>query len=399
MKTIIRRPRPARRRLLNEAMAGVVQRSSRSAMTIVGIALGVASFVAVLGVTASANGQISEEFLDVEATQITVTARSALSDADPLFTPTADHDVERIEGVTAVGRWWTVPSVAVSANPSSIDQAASGQSVLAVTPGYFDVVGARISSGRTFDDFHHDLPVAVVGAKVAESLSIHDVNDQPTILVNDQRVTVIGIVSDTQGSSAALTSIAIPADFAREHFAPPGQRETMIVSTGVGAPRVVADQLALALDPTDLTAYQVVPPPKPTVVKDRVNSSTQALFFALAGICVLVSGVGIANVSLLGVIARTREIALRRSLGALPRHIAAQFLTESAVRGLLGGLIGTALAMAAVTFIALSQRWTVVIEPWSLVAGPIMGIAIGSIAGLYPAIRATKVEPVEAFRQ
>lgn len=395
----IGRPRPARRRLLDEAMAGVVQRSSRSVMTIVGIALGVASFVAVLGVTASANGQISEEFLEVEATQITVTARSALADTDPLFTTTADHDVERIKGVTAVGRWWTVPNVVVSANPSSIDQSSSGSSVLAVTPGYFDVVGAQISSGRTFDDFHQGLPVAVIGANIADSLNIHDLGDQPTILVDDQRVAVVGIVSDTQGSSGALTSVVIPSEFARENFTPPGQRETMIVSTQVGAPEVVADQLALALNPTDLTAYQIVPPPKPTVVKDRVNSSTQALFFALAGICVLVSGVGIANVSLLGVIARTREIALRRSLGALPRHIAAQFLTESAVRGLLGGLVGTTLAMAAVTIIALGQRWTVVIEPWSLFAGPVMGIAIGSIAGLYPAIRATKVEPVEAFRQ
>lgn len=394
-----KRTRPSRLRLLSEAMAGVVQRSSRSAMTIVGIALGVASFIAVLGVTASANGQIGEEFLEVEATQITVTGRNALSNADALFTPTADHDVERIKGVTAAGRWWNITGAVVSANPSPINQSESGASVLAATPGYFAAVGARVSSGRTFDDFHHDLPVAVIGTKIADSFNIADVDDQPTIVVNDQRVTVIGIISDTQGSSTALTSVVIPSDYARAYFAPPGQQETMIVSTRVGAPHVVADQLALALDPTNPTDYLIVPPPKPTVVKDRVNSSTQVLFFALAGICVLVSGVGIANVSLLGVIARTREIALRRSLGALPRHIAAQFLAESAVRGLLGGLIGTAIAMATVTIIAMSQRWTVVIEPSSLVAGPIMGIAIGSIAGLYPALKATGVEPVEAFRQ
>ncbi|KQZ23915.1 hypothetical protein ASD43_05775 [Microbacterium sp. Root553] len=380
-------------------MAGVVQRSSRSGMTIVGIAIGVASFVAVLGVTASANGQISDEFLKVEATQITVTPRSGGTGTELLFAADADSRVSQIDGVTATGRWWNVPGVTISANPPSIDPGSSQPPLLAVTPGYFDLVGAEVSSGRTFDDFHQDQPVAVIGEKLAGDLGIDNVADQPVVVLNNLRVTVIGVVDNTTGSSAALTSVIIPEGFAREHFTAPGQRETMVVATEVGASTVVADQLAVALNPAELTAYQIVPPPKPTVVKDRVNGSTQALFFALAGICVLVSGVGIANVSLLGVIARTREIALRRSLGALPRHIAIQFLGESAVRGLLGGLVGTALAMAAVTVIALSQQWTAVIEPWSLVAGPVMGVAIGSIAGLYPAIRATKIEPVEAFRR
>lgn len=390
---------PVHRRLLNEAMAGVVQRSSRSGMTIVGIAIGVASFVAVLGVTASANGQISDEFLRVEATQITVTPRTGGTGTEPLFATDADRRVGQIDGVTATGRWWNVPGVTISVNPPSIDPGSSQPSLLAATPGYFDLVGAEVSSGRTFDEFHEDQPVAVIGDKLAGDLRISDIADQPVIVLNDLRVTVIGVIDDTTGSSAALTSVIIPDGFARTHFTAPGQRETMVVATEVGASEVVADQLAVALNPAELTAFQIVPPPKPTVVKDRVNTSTQALFFALAGICVLVSGVGIANVSLLGVIARTREIALRRSLGALPRHIAMQFLGESVVRGLLGGLVGTALAMAAVTAIAVSQQWTAVIEPWSLIMGPVMGVAIGSIAGLYPAIRATRIEPVEAFRR
>ncbi|MGD2203966.1 MULTISPECIES: ABC transporter permease [Microbacterium] len=368
-------------------------------MTIVGIAIGVASFVAVLGVTASANGQISDEFLRVEATQITVTPRTGGTGTEPLFATDADRRVGQIDGVTATGRWWNVPGVTISVNPPSIDPGSSQPSLLAATPGYFDLVGAEVSSGRTFDEFHEDQPVAVIGDKLAGDLRISDIADQPVIVLNDLRVTVIGVIDDTTGSSAALTSVIIPDGFARTHFTAPGQRETMVVATEVGASEVVADQLAVALNPAELTAFQIVPPPKPTVVKDRVNTSTQALFFALAGICVLVSGVGIANVSLLGVIARTREIALRRSLGALPRHIAMQFLGESVVRGLLGGLVGTALAMAAVTAIAVSQQWTAVIEPWSLIMGPVMGVAIGSIAGLYPAIRATRIEPVEAFRR
>lgn len=368
-------------------------------MTVVGIAIGVASFVAVLGVTASANGQISEEFLEVEATQITVTPRDAGDGEEALFAAGVDHRVALIDGVTSVGRWWNVGDVSVRVLPPSIGAPTEQLSVLAATPGYFALVGAEVSSGRTFDEFLEDQPVAVIGSKLSQDLGVTDVAGQPVLVLNDLRVTVIGIVSDTTGSSAALTSVVVPAEFARTHFTAPGQRETMVVAAAVGASPLVVEQLPLALDATDLTAYEVVPPPEPAVVKDRVNDSTQALFFTLAAICLLVSGVGIANTSLLGVIACTREIALRRALGALPRHIAAQFLTESAVRGLLGGLVGTALAMGAVTLVALSQHWTAIIEPWSLVAGPLMGVAVGSIAGLYPALRATAIEPVEAFRQ
>lgn len=135
------------------------------------------------------------------------------------------------------------------------------------------------------------------------------------------------------------------------------------------------------------------------MVRDRVSSSTQSLFFALAGISVLVSGVGIANISLIAVMARSREIGLRRSLGALPRDIATQFLLESAIRGLLGGAIGAALSVVTVTVVALSQSWTAVIEPWSILIGPAMGVAIGTAAGLYPALKATRIQPVEAFRE
>jgi len=265
-------------------------------MTIVGIAIGVASFVAVLGVTASANGQISDEFLRVEATQITVTPRTGGTGTEPLFATDADRRVGQIDGVTATGRWWNVPGVTISVNPPSIDPGSSQPSLLAATPGYFDLVGAEVSSGRTFDEFHEDQPVAVIGDKLAGDLRISDIADQPVIVLNDLRVTVIGVIDDTTGSSAALTSVIIPDGFARTHFTAPGQRETMVVATEVGASEVVADQLAVALNPAELTAFQIVPPPKPTVVKDRVNTSTQALFFALAGICVLVSGVGIANV-------------------------------------------------------------------------------------------------------
>lgn len=390
--------KPSSRRILHEAMTGVVQRSSLSAMTVLGIALGVASFIAVLGVTTSANAQIGDEFLRAEATQISVTPRGG-DDTGSLFPRDADALIASIDGVAAVGRWWSVAGVDTSALPESVAPILLQPQVLAATPGYWTVVGAEMTAGRTFDDFLDTQPVAVLGQRIAAQFGITELSDESAIVLDGQRLAVIGIVANTVGSSAALTSVTIPAEYARTHLSSPGPRETMIITAERGGSTVVAEQVAAVLDPRSPDAFYVVPPPAPAVIRDKVNSSTQALFYALAAIGVVVSGVGIANAALIGVIARAREIALRRSLGALPRHIVAQFLLESSVRGLLGGLIGTAVAVIAVSIVGVAQRWTVVIEPWSLVVGPAMGIVVGTLAGLYPSLRATRVQPTEAFRR
>ncbi|GAB3667948.1 hypothetical protein GCM10027589_34160 [Actinocorallia lasiicapitis] len=123
------------------------------------------------------------------------------------------------------------------------------------------------------------------------------------------------------------------------------------------------------------------------------------LFLALAGICLVIGAVGIANTTLVAVLERTGEIGLRRSLGARRRHIAAQFLTESAALGFLGGLIGTSLGIAAVVTTAIVQDWTPVLEPLTVLPAPLIGAATGVLAGLYPAWRAGHIEPVEALRR
>ena len=238
----------------------------------------------------------------------------------------------------------------------------------------------------------------MVGESIATTLNVTDLRLSPVIYVDQQPVTVIGIVSDTAGSSAALSSVVLPDAYARQRFGEPGELETMSIATRPGAADIVAEQAALAIDAVHVDAYRVLAPAPPTLIRDRISVATQGLFFALAGIAIVVSGVGIANVALIGVLARSSEIALRRAVGALPRHIAAQFLMESAVRGLVGGSLGTVVGVVTVALIAIGQRWTAVIEPWSWMLGPVLGCGIGMLAGLYPAWRASRVQPVAAFQ-
>ena len=124
-------------RLIQEVMAGVVQRSSRSALTILGTALGVASLIAVLGATSSANGQISEDFLRNEARNVSVTPVRSLSGAAEAFPAGSDERVSAIDGVEGAGRWWQVGGVALSQLPAwmAAQDESTSHTVLAASPG------------------------------------------------------------------------------------------------------------------------------------------------------------------------------------------------------------------------------------------------------------------------
>jgi putative ABC transport system permease protein len=130
-----------------------------------------------------------------------------------------------------------------------------------------------------------------------------------------------------------------------------------------------------------------------------VTSSLNAVFLALAGIALFVGAVGIANTTLVAVLERSGEIGLRRALGARPRHIAVQFLAESTALGLFGGLLGACLGVLAALAVSVYQHWTALVDPRIVLAAPAAGAIIGLLAGLYPALRASSIEPADALRR
>ncbi|MFD0529199.1 ABC transporter permease [Kitasatospora arboriphila] len=199
-----------------------------------------------------------------------------------------------------------------------------------------------------------------------------------------------------------MLGMIVPGSTALERFGNPGTADDeaahLIAATRVGAADVVADQLAVALRPDAPDLLTVTAPPDPHGLRDRVTSDLTGLFLALAAICLVVGAVGIANTTLVAVLERTPEIGLRRSLGARTRHIAAQFLTESTALGTLGGLIGTCLGVLTVLAVAASRDWTAVLQPWATLPAPLIGSAVGLLAGLYPAVRAARTDPLTALR-
>ncbi|MGA5197763.1 ABC transporter permease [Streptomyces exfoliatus] len=393
------------RDLLSEALAGMLQRPVRSALTSVGTVLGVGTFVAILGLTATASSQISERFTVLSATEVSVEAVPG-NDAG-LGTPfplDADRRIEQLNGVRHAGVYWPVqldPSVAVRSAPVDSFAGNTQVRVVAASSGVLQAAEPTLSQGSLFNTWHDDRKqrVAVISTGTAARLGITTLETQPAIFIGDEAFSVIGVIGDVKRKANLLLSVIVPRSTAEEIWGPPTGDVNMLISTRLGAAPQIAEESALALDPAHPERYRAIPPPDPKELRTKVAEDLDELFLLLASICLFVGTVGIANTTLVAVLERTGEIGLRRALGARARHVAAQFLVESGTLGALGGLIGTTLGILTVVSVALARNWTPVIDLGFVAAAPLLGLATGLLAGLYPAWRASRVQPVEALRR
>ncbi|HLQ55922.1 MAG TPA: ABC transporter permease [Streptosporangiaceae bacterium] len=398
------------RDLVSEALAGLLQRPGRSVLTMLGTVLGIGGFVAIVGLSQTASGQIGSTFNRLDATQVTVADTAAGKAAVPTldFPPNADALVDRINGVIAAGVWWNVvfTRAAVSARPPADQSGQSSQlglQVTAATPGALAASGAKLQSGILYGRFHESRAqrVAVIGAAAASQLGISNLQDQPAIFIQGQSFTVIGILSSDERIPQLNFGVSVPASTALRLWGRPQSSSAaqMIIHTRLGAAQVVAKQATIALRPDDPKLLTATAPASPAQLQHSVTTSLNTLFLALAGIAVIVGMIGIANTTLVAVLERVGEIGLRRALGARPVHIAAQFLAESTALGLLGGLIGASIGVVAVLAVTVYHSWTALLDPRVVLAAPVAGAVIGLLAGLYPALRAGTVEPADALRR
>jgi putative ABC transport system permease protein len=393
------------RDLADEALAGLLQRPGRSVLTMLGTVLGIGGFVAIVGLSQTANGQIGSAFSRLDATEVTVTDTAAGLTKVPTmdFPFDADAVAGRINGVVAAGVFWTVPPHGpVSTRPPSAPAGGLSLTVTAATPGALEASGATLRAGVLFNQFHQDHAqnVAVVAADTAVQLGLTSLADQPAIFIGGRPFTVIGILSGDQRLPQLNLGVIVPEKTALRVWGLPDHNSPaqMIIHTRLGAAPVVASQVPVALRPADPLALTASAPPNGSELRQEVASSLSTLLLALAGIALIIGMVGIANTTLVAVLERRSEIGLRRAIGARPVHIAAQFLTESTALGLFGGLIGASLGVVTILVVTVLHDWTAVLAPGLVLAAPAAGALIGLLAGLYPALRASAVEPAEALR-
>lgn len=382
--------RIARTAILREAWLTTAARPARVLLTAAATGLGIGILVLVLGLTTTTEQQVAADFDALRATQVLVT--------QPAWEETsAAPELDRLQdlnGVRAVGVVRTGPSTAVRKLDAGQGPAAQADLVYA-TSGALAALEVNIAVGAPYNSLHDERGsrVALVGERVARDLSGLIVDGRSSVLIDELRYTVAGIIQDTPRRATLIHSVVIPAS----QQAVPGQPE-VVVLTAPGAAQTIARQAPLALVPTDPEEWAASAPPDPETLRTQIEEGVRGSLLAVAGAVLVVAALSIANSMLVSVLERRREIGIRRALGATGAHIRLQVLSEASLVGAIGGVAGVGLALVALVAVCTVQQWRPVLDPAVPLAAPVLGVVIGLLSGLLPARRASRIAPVEAMR-
>jgi putative ABC transport system permease protein len=386
------------RELLSVALQGLRTRRLRAALSALGIAIGIGAMVAVVGVSASSQANLLATIDALGTNLLTVTPGETFLGQNETLPDTAVGTIKHMGTVEQVAAVYKVPGASVLRTPYVPTEQTGGIGVEAAEPGLLNSVSGELASGQFLGPSNDNFPTVVLGAQAANTLQIYNVSGRLQLFLGGTWFTVIGIlkpvVLDPNLDSTAFIGLPLAERLFRTQPSP----SEIYVRANVGQVTQVSNLLAPTADPENADGVSVSRPSDTLQARAAAKGQFTSLLLGLGAVALLVGAIGIANIMVISVLERRGEIGLRRALGATRRHISTQFLSESALLAAMGGVAGLLLGALATFAYAQAKSQPFVVPTWALIAAPAAGFAIGAVAGLYPAAKASRMSPTEALR-
>ena len=401
---VIRRPardsagsRLSGRDLVRVGSLGLRSRRVRATLSALGISIGIAAIVGVLGISQSSKSGLLNELGQLGNLLTVQPANTALGQPTELPT-TAQGMVSRVAPVTDVTEIANIQNTYVYRNSFVPAINTLGISVTATDANLPATLGATLAHGTFLNPATAHFPAVVLGAETARLLGINNLANPTQVWIGGHGFTVVGILRPVELLSQMDSTAFIGFPIAEQYFGFDGHPTELYLRSVPSQVDQVAAVLPATVNPSNPSIVAVSYPSDILKAEVDAKGAYDGLFLGLGAVALLVGGVGIANVMVISVLERRSEIGLRRALGATRRHVAEQFLAEALLLSVLGGVAGSVIGVVATAIYAATQHWSVQIPAVALYGGMAAALAIGAIAGLYPSMRAARLSPTEALR-
>ncbi|MFI7537301.1 ABC transporter permease [Streptosporangium sp. NPDC049376] len=398
----MRRPRPAPARMrpgdvMRVGAVGLRTRPLRVFLSALGIAIGIAAMVGVVGLSSSSGAELDRQLSALGTNLLTVSAGSTITGEAAQMPKGAEAMIERIGPVESASSIAKIAEAKVYRSEHIPQAQTGGLNTYAARLDLLDTVGATLHSGTWLNAATERYPAAVIGSSTAQRLGIGAAGPDTQVVVGGIRFTVVGVLKPVALAAELDSGVLVGWPVAEERLGFDGHPTTLYTRSEEAKLESVRQVLAGTANPEAPNEVDISRPSDALAAKQATSQAFTGLLLGVGAVALLVGGVGVANTMVISVLERRAEIGLRRSLGATRGQIRTQFLVESLLLSALGGTGGTLLGTGVTTGYALYSGWPSVVPAWATIGGLTATLLIGAVAGLYPAVRASRLSPTEAL--